>query len=175
MDRRTCSTKTSAARHIHILDQLHTQVFGGRWGGADVGLRDYHDFHLGEGYKSNTGGLFIYIYINLGVAPSQYSSDHQDYYIFRLGDPNLNIHFPLYWEGATPNIYPLFSIYKDLLVGRRMTSAQYFLSWSTQRHRWAWQKKLPGCLNYTAPQVSQLAPKNLTSQERIAFQKNRKT
>ena len=50
--------------------------FGGSLGGFRCGVWDYHDFHLGEGYKSNTGGLFIY---NLGVAPSQYSSDHQDY------------------------------------------------------------------------------------------------
>ncbi len=42
----------------------------------------------------------------LGVAPSQDSSDHQIYYIFRLGNPNLNLYLPLEsWEGATPNEY----------------------------------------------------------------------
>ncbi len=50
---------------------------------------------------------------NLGVAPSQDASDHQDdNYIFRIGDPELNFHFPLAsWEGATPNVYsnPKFS------------------------------------------------------------------
>ena len=43
---------------------------------------------------------------SLGVAPSQDASDHQEYHIFRSGDPNLNLHLPLEsWEGATPNVF----------------------------------------------------------------------
>ena len=47
----------------------------------------------------------------LGVAPSQDSSDHQDYYMFRLGDSELNLHFPLESrEGAISNVY----LYKSI-------------------------------------------------------------
>ena len=46
----------------------------------------------------------IYEY-NLGVAPSHDASDHQDYYTFRIGDPELNLRFPLAsWEGTIPKI-----------------------------------------------------------------------
>ena len=39
------------------------------------------------------------------VVPPPSNSHHQDYCIFRLGDPNLNLHLPLAsWEGATPKI-----------------------------------------------------------------------
>ena len=38
--------------------------------------------------------------------PPPSNSDHQDYYIFRFGNPNLNLHLPLAsWEGATPNVF----------------------------------------------------------------------
>ncbi len=41
------------------------------------------------------------IYFNLGC-PLPSSSHHQDYYIFRIGDPNLNLHLPLAsWEGSS--------------------------------------------------------------------------
>ena len=48
----------------------------------------YHEFkkHLGK--------------FTLGVAPSQDSSDHQNCYIFRIGDPNLNLHLPLLLGGG---------------------------------------------------------------------------
>ena len=38
----------------------------------------------------------------LGVARSHDASDHQDSYIFRIGDPNLNLHVPLLEGGASP-------------------------------------------------------------------------
>ncbi len=39
------------------------------------------------------------------VWPPPSNSDHQEYYIFRIGDSNLNLHLPLEsWEGATPKI-----------------------------------------------------------------------
>ena len=40
----------------------------------------------------------------MGCPPSQDSSHHQDfYYIFRIGDPNLNLHLPLAsWEWGQP-------------------------------------------------------------------------
>ena len=42
----------------------------------------------------------------LGCPPSQYASHHQDYYIFRIGDPNLNLHLPqASWEGGQPKGY----------------------------------------------------------------------
>ena len=40
--------------------------------------------------------------LELGVAPSQDSSDHQDYYMFRLGDPNRSTfiyHDCILWGG----------------------------------------------------------------------------
>ena len=37
----------------------------------------------------------------LGCPPSQDSSHHQDFVIFRIGNPNLNLHFHYYWEGGT--------------------------------------------------------------------------
>ena len=53
----------------------------------------------------NQGNQAIHGY-DLGVAPSQDASDRQDYYIFRIGDPNLNLHLQLAsWEGATPEGY----------------------------------------------------------------------
>ena len=37
------------------------------------------------------------------VWPPHSNGDHQEYNIFRIGDPNLNLHLPLEsWEGATP-------------------------------------------------------------------------
>ena len=36
----------------------------------------------------------------LGVAPSQDASDHQDSYMFRIGNPNLNLHLPLILGGG---------------------------------------------------------------------------
>ena len=36
----------------------------------------------------------------LDVAPSQDASDHQDYYMFRIGDSELNLHFPLLQGGG---------------------------------------------------------------------------
>ena len=42
---------------------------------------------------------------DLGLPPTQDSSHHQDYYIFRIGNPNLNLHLPLAsWVGGRPNI-----------------------------------------------------------------------
>ncbi len=42
----------------------------------------------------------------LGLAQSNSNSDHHKYHVFRLGDPNLNLHLPLEsWEGATRNWY----------------------------------------------------------------------
>ena len=42
----------------------------------------------------------------LGVATSHDASHHQDHYIFRIGDPELTLHFQLAsWEGATPDPY----------------------------------------------------------------------
>ena len=50
----------------------------------------------------------------LGVAPSQDSSDHQDYEPFLIGNPNLNLHLPLeYWEGATPKVYVSSNIFLE--------------------------------------------------------------
>ena len=41
----------------------------------------------------------------LDVAPSQDSSDHQDYEPFLVGNPNLNLHIPLEsCEGAISNV-----------------------------------------------------------------------
>ncbi len=40
------------------------------------------------------------------VYPLPSNSHHQDYYIFRIGNPNLNLHLPLAsWEGGQPNVY----------------------------------------------------------------------
>ena len=46
----------------------------------------------------------------LDVAPSQDASDHQDYYILKKGNPNLNLHLPRLHpgRGATPNISPIY-------------------------------------------------------------------
>ena len=42
---------------------------------------------------------------NLGCPQAQDASHHQDYYIFRIGDPGLNLHLPLFLlEGGQPNI-----------------------------------------------------------------------
>ena len=42
---------------------------------------------------------------NLGMAPSQDASDHQDCEPFWVGNPDLNLYLPLEsWEGATPKI-----------------------------------------------------------------------
>ena len=44
----------------------------------------------------------------LGCPPAQDASHNQEYDIFRLGDPNLNLHFPLAsWEGGQPKSYRL--------------------------------------------------------------------
>ena len=40
-------------------------------------------------------------HIILGCPPAQDASHHQDYYIFRLGDPNLKLHLPLLLGGGT--------------------------------------------------------------------------
>ena len=37
----------------------------------------------------------------VGTTPSQDASHHQDYYIFRIGDPELNLHLPQLLEGGT--------------------------------------------------------------------------
>ncbi len=47
----------------------------------------------------------------LGCPPSQVASDHQDYYIFRIGNPELNLHFHYYWEGGQPKSYTRFGCY----------------------------------------------------------------
>ena len=40
------------------------------------------------------------------VVPPPSNSHHQDYYIFRLGDPNLNLHLPqASWEGGQPKLW----------------------------------------------------------------------
>ena len=39
------------------------------------------------------------------VVPLPSNSHHQDCYVFRIGDPNLNLHFPLAsWEGGQPKV-----------------------------------------------------------------------
>ena len=37
----------------------------------------------------------------LGCPPAQDSSHHQDCYVFRIGDPELNLHLPLLLGGET--------------------------------------------------------------------------
>ena len=55
----------------------------------------------------------------LGCPPSQDSSHHQDYYAFRLGDPELNIHLPLEsWEGGQPKVYGLQRSVEVIFKGR---------------------------------------------------------
>ena len=44
-------------------------------------------------------------YIIYWVVPPPSNSDHQDYYIFRLGDPNLNLHLPLLLGGGQSKLY----------------------------------------------------------------------
>ena len=39
------------------------------------------------------------------VVPPPSKSHHQEYYIFRLGNPNLNLHFHYYCEGGQPKVY----------------------------------------------------------------------
>ena len=51
--------------------------------------------------------LFQTSVIFLGVAPSQDSSDHQDYETFLVGAPELNLHFPLLLGG-----HPQVILYK---------------------------------------------------------------
>ena len=42
----------------------------------------------------------------VGLSPLLSKSHHQDCYVFRLGDPNLNLHLPLEsWEGGQPKGY----------------------------------------------------------------------
>ncbi len=49
---------------------------------------------------------YIIIWYILDVAPSQDASHHQDYEPFLVGNPNLNLHFPLLlWGGHTQDIY----------------------------------------------------------------------
>ena len=52
-------------------------------------------------------GIFVKHLNTLGCPPAQDASHHQDYYIFRIGYPNLNLHLPLEsWEGLSqPNEY----------------------------------------------------------------------
>ena len=40
---------------------------------------------------------------NFGMTPSLDASDHQDYYMFRIGDSVFNLHFPLL-QGAISNM-----------------------------------------------------------------------
>ena len=52
--------------------------------------------------------------IQLGCPPSQDSSQHQDSYIFRIGDPELNLHLPPYqhlptfFQYVPPNMFQHF-------------------------------------------------------------------
>ncbi len=69
-----------------------------------------HMSHIKHMLNELVLGFFIYICSDdlhmLGCPPAQDSSHHQDYDIFRLGNPNLNLHLPLeYWEGGQPNTY----------------------------------------------------------------------
>ena len=53
--------------------------------------------------------VFIYGLIGLiyGISwfvPLPSNSDHQDCFMFRLGDPNLNLHLPLSLGGGQPNV-----------------------------------------------------------------------
>ncbi len=53
--------------------------------------------------KGFLGYIYIYIY---WVVPLPSNSDHQDYYMNLVGNPNLNLHFHYYWEGGpTQYIY----------------------------------------------------------------------
>ena len=43
--------------------------------------------------------------IKFWVVPPPSNSHHQDYYIFGIGDPNLNLHLPHEsWEGGQPKL-----------------------------------------------------------------------
>ncbi len=58
----------------------------------------------------------------LGCPPAQDASHHQDYYIFRIGDPNLNPHLPLAsWEGGQPKnqILPFLLGFQALVFFRK--------------------------------------------------------
>ena len=41
---------------------------------------------------------------NLGCPPAQDDSHHQDYDIFRIADPELNLHLPLLLGGGTTHM-----------------------------------------------------------------------
>ena len=68
----------------------------------------------------------------LDVAPSQDSSDHQDYYIFRIGDPNLNLHLPLLLGGGhTQDMYTTTKILQIIgnLTGTGAEPRTVTLTW----------------------------------------------
>ena len=60
---------------------------------------------------------FYYSREVLGCPPSQDSSHHQDYYFFRIGNPNLNLHLPQLLGGGTTqdrcNTYARCSVSSD--------------------------------------------------------------
>ena len=55
--------------------------------GVPENLTDFINLEETERYK-------------FGMAPSLDSSDHQDYYMFRIGDSELNLHFPVLQGGG---------------------------------------------------------------------------
>ena len=69
--------------------------------------------------------FMTYYGYSLGCTPAQDASHHQHYYIFRCGDPELNLHLPLEsWEGGQPKLY--FFIY--------LWTSQKFWQSNTKKH-----------------------------------------
>ena len=117
-----------SAKHITIL--VVTGILGGgiyvSRGWMRLNMRNGSKTPVGHPKNLVTGQLsrvlytgYIYPYtLNLGVAPSQDASHHQDYEPFLVGNPYcINLHLPLAsWEGGQPNIYPISKIGHNTLT-----------------------------------------------------------
>ena len=68
----------------------------------------------------------------LGLPPTQDSSHHQDYYIFRIGNPDLNLHLPLAsWVGGRSKL-DLNLIKSKQMLGKE-TDGERIKCWSHDR------------------------------------------
>ena len=58
--------------------------------------------------------------VNTLDCPPPSNSHHRDYYIFRIGDPNLNLHLPQAWEGGQANEYWIHRVTRDIKVSETL-------------------------------------------------------
>ena len=60
------------------------------------------------------------------VVPPPSNSHHQDYYIFRIGNPNLNLHLPLLLRGGVDPNYIAFFVGLILCEGPNFDPVIWF-------------------------------------------------